>query len=140
MARRGRRRVRQRNSNKKAEMGWGSEFNTLGIDANFMQEGGFFYSRDGRGFTLFLFTIDALLQLLAYLEEGEFFWSHLNGFASPGITPRIGLVVAVDETAKASNFDPIPPHQGLGHGVEDQVNGLLGTLFRDLGFLRDVLN
>ena len=50
--------------------------------------------------------VNALSHQAAQLEDRKFFSTDLNGFASFGITSRVGFILFHFEAAKATNLNP----------------------------------
>jgi len=71
-------------------------------------------------------------QLLAWLEVWNEFFRDQNLFARTWVAAHAGRAAVDREAAKATNFDSVAPRQGIGHGVQDGLDGKLGVALGEL--------
>lgn len=93
---------------------------------------GFFYNssprkdREIKGILLALSSnsIDALLELLTYLEKRKLLWRNRDLLASLWITALIRSVLLYNEAPETSNLDPATTYEGISHLAVHEVNNL----------------
>lgn len=68
------------------------------------------------------FLINALSHQTAQLEVRKFFTADLNGFASFGITSRVGFILIHFKAAKATDLNPSTFGQGISDAVKEGIN------------------
>ena len=77
-------------------------------------------------------VVDAFAQGFARLEVWNEFFRDQNLFARTWIAAHAGRTTVDGEAAKAPNFDSVAPRQGIGHGVQDGLDGKLGVALGEL--------
>src|SRR5690606_11190063 len=70
--------------------------------------------------------IHRFAQGLAWLEVGHAFFGNCHAFAGTRIASHARWAPVDGETAKAANFDPVPTHQRVAHGVKNRLDGIFG--------------
>ena len=94
---------------------------------------GFFYNstprkdREIKGILLALSSnsIDALLELLTYLEKRKLLWWNRDLLASLWITALIRSVLLYYEAPETSNLDPATAYESISHLAVHEVHNLL---------------
>ena len=54
------------------------------------------------------------------------------GLAAAGVAPHAWGAVVDGETAKTPDLDAMPTHQGIAHGVQNGLDGVLGIAVGEL--------
>src|SRR5262249_27571321 len=81
-----------------------------------------------------------VLEVLARLETDGASGRDLDFLAGARVAADAALARLDLEHAEAAQLDPVPPHQGVFHGLEHGLDGHFRLDLRDVGGLRDLVD